>query len=373
MRWSTSFWMSVAHTAVTIAIMAICVASSASGAPPWDVRADGEISLKRNSNLQLVDDNAFGSKDDELTEVHGSLSARGHLAGWRVDSQVSGLGNLHHTHSGENWYFARSRLGLQRGLGAGTAEISNETRSYALPDRNEFDFLRNVLQLSYRHSLAEDRWQLRGGYANIHTRYPNRSVFNYTVHGTLLEIRRRWGYDLTGFAQEDIQRYVGSATPSELVASPRDGQRYGLRLGGDGLFAGRHSLSIIYTFQSDEADLGVKRIGDPDNPESTQDIEAEFDLDKHKVAIHYGVPLSKRWLFSNYTEWIKKNFDNEIDVADPFRGRRDTLLLSTLHLRYKLNSTWSVKLRYLYRSNDANIARSDYTAHLISIGLHWQR
>ncbi len=357
-----------------LVVAAICWMPPNAGAETdWQVRADGELSLKHNSNLTLVDDKTFYTKDDLLTELDGSLGARGTLGGWRVDSQVSGVANLHREFDQENWYFGRSRVGLRRGLGAGTAEISNEARYYTLPDQDDFDFLRNVLQLAYRHALADDRWQLRGGYANIHTRYPNRSVFNYTVHGLLLEARRRWGYDLTGYGQLDLQRYIGTATPAEVVASPRDGQRLGLRLGMDGLFAGRHSVSVIYTFQSDEADLGLKRIGDPENPESTQDIEAEFDLDKHKVTLHYGVPIGRHWLVSSYTEWIKKGFDDEIDVADPFRGRRDTLLLSALHLRYRINRIWSVKLRYLYRSNDSSIARADYKAHLISLGLHWQR
>lgn len=338
----------------------------------WHMRADGEVSVKRNSNLSLVDEEAFKARSDLLTELDGSVGTRGNLGAWRVDSQASVLANVHREHTQENWYFGRSRLSLRRDLGPGVAEVSNEARYYTVPDGDDVDFLRNVLQVAYRRALAEDRWQLRGGYANILTRYPDREEFDYTVHGLLLEARRRWGYDLTGFAQIDLQRYIGTATPTEVTASPRDGQRNGIRLGIDGLFANRHSLSIIYSFQADEADLGVKRIGDPENPENTQDIEAEFDLNKHKVTVHYGVPVGDRWLVSSYTEWIRKNFDDEIDVQDPFRGRRDTLLLTSMHVRYRLNRSWSARMRYLYRSNDANAARADYSAHLLSLGLHWQ-
>ena len=242
-------------------------------APAWRWRANGEAALKHNSNLTLTDGRDSEALSAALVELNGGAKGTGTVRGWRLDTQLSGLGNVHADHGEEDWFFARGRGGLRRAAGSGAVELSTEARYYTVPDQDTFDFLRNVAQAAYLLSLGE-KWQARAGYANVLARYTQSPEFDYAVHGALFELRRRWSYDLNAYAQLDVQSYTGTSTPREVQGSPRDGQRYGVRLGLDGLFCGRHSLSVTYSFQSDEADLGVKQIGDPEIPENTQDIEA---------------------------------------------------------------------------------------------------
>jgi len=350
---------------------AVCPTAALADGQALRWRADGEAFLKYNTNLSLADGDSIGARDAPLSELNGSIGLAGTIGGFRLDSEISGLANLHAAHRDEDWFFTRSRLGLRRPLGPGTAELSDEARYYTVPDQDAFDFIRNVAQLAYRLPLPLSL-EVRGGYANIRARYLQSPEFDYTVHGANVVVRRRWSDDLSTWAQLDVQSYTGTSTPREIDGSPRDGQRLGLRLGMDGLFGNRHSLSATYAFQTDEADLGVKQIGDPENPESTQDIEAEFDLRKHKATVLYAVPLNRRWLLSSYNEWIGKLFDDEFDVQDPFQGRTDDLLLSSTHLRYRLDERWSLKLRYLLRVSDSSYAPGDYVGHLISVGVHLQ-
>lgn len=341
-------------------------------APAWRWRANGEAALKHNSNLTLTDGRDSEALSAALVELNGGAKGTGTVRGWRLDTQLSGLGNVHADHGEEDWFFARGRGGLRRAAGSGAVELSTEARYYTVPDQDTFDFLRNVAQAAYLLSLGE-KWQARAGYANVLARYTQSPEFDYAVHGALFELRRRWSYDLNAYAQLDVQSYTGTSTPREVQGSPRDGQRYGVRLGLDGLFCGRHSLSVTYSFQSDEADLGVKQIGDPEIPENTQDIEAEFDLDKHRLTALYSVPLSERLLLSSYAEAIAKRFDDEIDVQDPFLGRSDNLLLWSAHVRYRLSPEYSLRLRYLLRANDSSVSGADYAGHLVSIGLRVER
>ncbi|MFP6647410.1 MAG: hypothetical protein VCF24_28200 [Candidatus Latescibacterota bacterium] len=87
-----------------------------------------EGSARYNSNLTLLSaDGPVEPKSAFLTEFNGRLSASRTLGAWRGDSQVNGLANVHASHSRENWFFSRGRVGLRRPAAGGTAELTNET------------------------------------------------------------------------------------------------------------------------------------------------------------------------------------------------------------------------------------------------------
>ena len=340
----------------------------------WTVRGAVEGSARYNSNLTLLSaDGPVEPKSTFLTELNGRVSASRTIGAWRIDSQFNGLANLHESYSARDWFYSRGRVGVRRSAAGGTAELTSETRYYTVPDRNTFDFLRNVSLLSWRRHLSE-RWQLHIGYEGIVTRYPQSPFFDYTVHGLLAELRTRWSLGLTTYYLVDLQSYAGEAQPqdAEAEASPQDGRRAMARVGFDWLFAGRHALSGTYSIQQDEADLGVQQIGDIEGPDGSQDNEAEFDLVKQRATLLYSVPLSKRVLLSTYLEWIHKGFDDEERLKQLLPRRTDTLLLTSSHLRIRLNSDLSLKLRYLYRGNRSSVDLLEYGNHIGSVGFEFR-
>lgn len=351
------------------------VAASATDTSPWTVRGALESSLRYNSNLTLVSNDApVDAKSSAGTELNGRLSASRRFGAWRLTSQLNSLANVHADHREEDWFFQRGRLSLRRPLRGGTLEVTDEIRHFTVPDRNTFDFTRNIALVSWRRPL-DDRWQIRAGYEGLITRYPQSPFFDYNVHGVNVEARARWSLAFTTYALLSAQIYAGEASPqnAEAEASPKDGSRRSLRLGFDWLFGGRHSLSGTASVQGDEADLGVQQIGDIEGPESSQDNEAEFDLIKYKATLLYSVPLSKQWLLSSYAEWIRKAFEDEERLELQLPRRTDTLLLSATHLRYRVRDSLFVKLRYLFRTNRSSVNLLDYDNHVVSAGLEVRR
>lgn len=356
---------------VTLALLCAHATAGSAQSAGWRWQGNVEGFGKYNSNLTLLSaDGPLDAKDAFLTGLSGRLSGSRSLGAWRLDTQLAGITNLHTEHAEEDWHFARGRAGLRHPLAGGTVELSNEARYYTVPDRDTFDFLRNFALLSWRRPLSE-RWQLRGGYESILTRYTQSRDFDYTVHGVLLELRTRWSLGFTTHYLVDLQRYHGEATPQdvEAEASPQDGNRAMARAGFDWLFAGRHSLSGTYSLQADEADLGVQQIGDFEGPGGSQDIEAEFDLVKHKATLLYSFAFSRRLLLSSYAEWIRKRFDAEERHKRQLPKRADSLLLTATHLRLRLDERLSLKLRYLYRGNRSSVDLLDYGNHIFAVGL----
>ncbi|MBT6145092.1 MAG: hypothetical protein HOH74_06665 [Gemmatimonadetes bacterium] len=352
----------------------LVVTASAEERDPWRLRAAIESSAGYNSNLTLLSaDGPVEPKDAFLTELNGRVSASKTIGAWRIDSQFNGLGNLHTSHTPRDWFYGRGRLGLRRPLAGGTAELTSEARYFTVPQRDTFDFLRNVALLSWRRPL-NDRWQVRAGYESILTRYRQSPFFDYTVHGLLAEVRTRWSLGLTTYCLVDVQGYNGEGSPqdAEAEASPQDGQRGMVRVGFDWLFASRHALSGTFSLQQDEADLGVQQIGDIEGPDGSQDNEAEFDLIKRKASLLYTVPLTTRLLFSTYAEWIHKDFDDEERLIQSLPKRTDSLLLSSSHLRFRLDGNLSLKLRYLYRASRSSIDLLEYGNHITSVGIEFR-
>lgn len=357
-----------------VVLAAVGTPSHASEPPPWKVSGSIEAAARYNSNLTLLsDDGPVAPKSAMLTELNGRASAVRTMGDWRLSTQFSGLANLHASHGREDWFFHRGRIGLRHPLAGGTAELTSESRFYTVPERDTFDFFRNVALLSWRRPL-NDRWQVRTGYESVITRYPQSPFFDYTVHGLLAEVRTRWSMGVTTYYLVDLQRYTGEASPqdAEAEASPHDGRRLMFRAGFDWLFGGRHSLSGTYSHQEDEADLGVQQIGDIEGPDGSQDNEAEFDLIKQKVTLLYAVPLSKRLLLSTYAEWIHKDFDDEERLKQALPRRTDTLLLSATHLRIRLDHNLSLKLRYLYRGNRSSVDLLEYGNHTGSVSVEYR-
>ncbi|MFP6647409.1 MAG: hypothetical protein VCF24_28195 [Candidatus Latescibacterota bacterium] len=241
-----------------------------------------------------------------------------------------------------------------------------------MPDRDTFDFFRNVALLSWRRPLS-DHWQLRAGYEGILTRYPQSPSFDYSVHGLFAELRTRWSLGLTTYYLVDLQSYSGEASPqdAEAEASPQDGRRGMIRVGFDLIFAGSHSLSGTYSLQEDEADLGVQQIGDIEGPNGSQDNEAEFDLIKQKATL-LSFPLSRRLLLSTYAEWIRKDFDDEERRQQRLPKRTDTLLFSATHLRPTRREP--VGEAALPVPRQPLLRRPvEYGNHIVSVGLELRR
>ncbi len=115
-----------------------------------------------------------------------------------------------------------------------------------------------------------------------------------------------------------------------------------------------------------------QQIGDIEGPDGSQDNEAEFDLVKQKATLLYSVPLSKRVLLSTYAEWIHKDFDDEERLKQRLPRRTDTLLLTSGHLRIRLNSDLSLKLRYLYRGNRSSVDLLEYGNHIAPVGFEFR-
>jgi hypothetical protein len=223
--------------------------------------------------------------------------------------------------------------------------------------------------LSYKKVLSP-LWQLRIGYDNVVTRYPQSRSFDYAMNGFFAELRTTWSLDFSTYYTYDFQAYQGSFDPLENNpnSSPDEGMRHTGELGFTWLLSPSQTLSGAYLFQRDVSEMGVQRIGEFEGREESQDSEAEFDLYKHKATLLYSRRLSPRLILSSYAEWISKNFDEEDDPPLARKGRLDALFLSSTHLKIRWSEELSLKLRYLFRANQSSLDTQDYQNHLVFLG-----
>ena len=337
---------------------------------------------KYNSNLNLDE---TGGKSALLAEPNATLRLSGTWdPRWWLDLEYAGQGDFHARHGGENWYFNRAGLALSRFIGPHSLNFSSQLRHFTEPGDDRHDFLRHTGILSYRHRFSE-RWQGRAGYENILTRYPETPSLDYTVHGLFAELRTAWTPRLTTYYLADLQYYRGTADPQENNpnASPEEGNRTTFKVGFDWVTSTRGLLSGTYTFQDDQSDTadGAQQIGDFEGYEGSQDIDAEFDLRKHKATLLYSQRWGRRFTFAAYSEWIRKGFDQTIEIEFeeengddeeeiklPGERRTNTLFLSSVFLKTQLNDRWRIKLRYLFRLQRSSAPGQDYTDHILFCG-----
>ena len=335
-------------------------------------RFRGSLGLysKYNSNLELASavvrarEKAFIGEpalDLGLTKSWGT--------DWWLDLEFSGQADFHGQHTEENWYFNRGHLSLVRALGEDALSLSSEIRYFTTPGRDRFDFLRHAGLLSYRKTFSA-RWQLRLGCDNIITRYPASGNFDYSMKGVFAEIRNTWSPGFSTYYSYDFQAYQGSFDPLENNpnASPDEGARHTGELGFDWLISGGPTLSGSYLFQSDVSEKGVRQIGEFEGHEGSQDLEAEFDLGKHKGTLLYSHRLGRRLVLSSYVEWLRKRFDSEDDPPSPRPRRTDALWLSSIHLKFNKSKTLAFRFRYLFRANQSSADSQDYHNHLFFLG-----
>jgi len=346
---------------------------------PHTSRYSVEAALKYDTNLDLVVSRARRPGHDDLAT---ELALRGQTwrrfaRKWSLGLHGSILGDLYRERTTEDWLYGRGSLTAIRRLSAGVVELSDQIRYYSKPRHDEFDFVRNVAMLAYRHSMSE-RWQVGGGFDNVVTRYPNASRFDYTITGANVEVRTRWSENASAYGQLDFQFYTGTATPRDPDprSSPDKGTRWTTRLGLDWLLAGSQSLSLTCEWRLDRAELGINQIGEYEGHEESQDSEAEFDLNKQRATALYTLPLSPRIVFSSYLEFINKHFDNDADAvlvsipgSPALGGLTDRLLLSSTHLKVGITDHLSARLRYLFRTNDSSQSSRAYTDHIVSLGM----
>ena len=338
------------------------------------IRLSGTLGVyaKYNSNLTLVDEKStgFDRKDAFVGAPAADLRlARSWGPDWWLDLTLSGQADWHTEHAEENWFFNRAHLSLGRAFGEDSVNLSSEIRYFAVPDRNGFDFVRHTGLLTYKKVLSP-LWQLRVGYDNIVTRYPNGRSFDYSMNGFFAEIRNTWSLDFSTYYIYDFQAYRGSFDPLENNpnSSPDEGGRYTGECGFDWLLSGSQMLSGTYLFQLDVSEAGVNQIGDFTGHEDSQDSEAEFDLSKHKVTLLYSHRINRKLTFSSYAELIRKKFHSEDDEPLPRKRRIDSLLLSSTYLKVRWTRDLSFKIRYLFRTNQSSLDSQDYRDHIIFIG-----
>ena len=171
-----------------------------------------EATLKHNTNLDLTPEKSDSTaRGDQLGALSGRVSYNRSVGDrWRLELQGNGLANLHREHSDANWFFNRGRVSMRRRIGSGSLSLSNELRHFSEPDDDQFDFLRNIAFITYRHQLSS-LWGLSLGYENNHTGYPQSSSFDYSVNGFFVEIRNRWRFGLSTYYLYDRQFYEGTA------------------------------------------------------------------------------------------------------------------------------------------------------------------
>ena len=328
------------------------------------------VYAKYNTNLELVDaeDTGIERKETFISEPTADLRlARSWGEDWWLDLAYTGHANLHAEHDEENWYFNRTNISLLRRLGDNAVNLTSEFRHYTVPEDNDFDFARHTGILSYKRTLSP-LWQVRMGFQNIITRYPETSSLNYTVNGAFVEARNTWSFDLSSYYSYDLQLYEGSADPQEFAnTSPEDGSRHTLRAGFDWLVSPRHVLSGTYMYQIDSSysDYGLDQIG-TEGSEESQDNQAEFDLKKHKATLLYSLRFSERTTFSIYEEVIRKAWEDEEEASILRDARNDLLFLSSAFVKYKWTDRVQFKFRYLFRINESSF--NDYTDHIVFLG-----
>lgn len=392
MRNSTIAWCFVA--------LAVHILTVPATAEDDSLQLNGSIGFnaKYNSNIELIDEQSTGvvRKDAFIGEPKAQLNlAKSWGPQWWLDLKLSSQANLHQSHAEENWYFNRGHLSIGRVFGEHAVNISSEIRHFTEPDNNRYDFTRHTGILSYKHALSA-LWQLRAGYQNIITRYPQTSSLSYTVNGGFLEVRNTWNFNLSSYYSLDLQFYRGTSDPQAggPLAQPDEGWRQTVRGGFDWLLFNRHLLSGTYMFQNDQSEVEVRKIGNFVGHEDTQDNDAEFDLQKQKATLLYSHRFSKRVSLSLYQELIHKRWSDAVRVFeedqkkeeseneendDELRNdstfstaRTDWLLLSSAFLKYKWQDDIQIRLRYLFRMNNSTSAPSDYRDHIFFIGPEFQ-
>ena len=340
-----------------------------------DPKLSGTVALwaKYNSNLTLIDETSTGLKRKSafITEPNADLRlSKSWGTEWWLDASVSGHANFHAAHAEQNWYFNRTHLSLVRALGANAVHFTSEFRYFTVPDENEFDFYRHTGIASYKHTLSP-LWQLRVGYENIITQYPESFGLDYTVHGSFVEWTNTWSFNLSSYYSYEFQLYDGAADPQAEGpdARPDEGSRHTVRSGFDWLMSPRQAVSGTYMMQIDNSEFESIKIGDFEGDEGSQENEAEFDLTKHKATLLYTHRLKESVSLSAYEEWIRKKWDESDDSPDRQKSERtDNLFLSSLFLTYKWQPQLPFKFRYLFRMNASSTDLQDYVDHILFVG-----
>ncbi len=339
-----------------------------------ETRFSGTLGVyaKYNSNITLVDEKNTGleRKDAFIGEPALDLKlSKSWGPDWWLDLAYSGQADWHAEHAEENWFFNRTHFSLGRALGKDLINLSSEVRYFTVPNGNNFDFVRHTGLLTYKKVLSP-LWQLQVGYDNIITRYPRNESLDYVMNGFFAEIRNAWSLNFSTYYTYDFQVYRGSFDPLENNpnSSPDEGMRYAGKGGFDWLISGVQALSGTYLYQLDTSEKGVQQIGDFEGNEGSQDNEAEFDLAKYKATLQYSHRLSPKLTFSSYAEWIRKKFDSEEDLPLPRERRIDMLFLSSTHLKIRWSEDLSLKIRYLFRTNQSSLNSQDYRDHIVFIG-----
>ena len=330
------------------------------------------IYAKFNSNVDLVDEKETGKdqKDAFIAEPTANLRLEktwGH--DWWLDLNYTGHANFHTEHRSEDWFFNRTQLSLTRRSDSNAVNLSSEVRYLTVPDDDDFDFLRHTGILSYERTLSP-LWQVQVGLENINTRYPQSRWLDYSVNGGFVEIRTTWSFKLTTYYSVDLQYYEGTANTDEADPSQilEDGSRSTFRAGFDWLASPRHVLSGTLMQQRDNSDFDPRQIGEVEGHEDSQDIEAEFDLLKHKGTLLYTYRFNDRTSISLYEEIIHKSWEDEDDGGIIIPKRTDWLFLSSSFLKFKWKPNLNIKTRYLFRMNASTSDVEDYFDHIIFIG-----
>ena len=327
---------------------------------------------KFNSNLDLVDEKKTGQdqKDAFITEPTANLRLEQTWGPkWWLDLSYTGHANFHTEHRSEDWFFNRTHLSLTRRSGAHALNLSSEVRYLAVPDDDDFDFLRHTGILSYERTLSP-LWQVQVGLENIRTRYPQSRWLDYSVNGGFVEVRTTWSFKLTTYYSVDLQWYEGTANTDEADPSQilEDGSRRTVRAGFDWLMSNRHVFSGTLMQQRDNSEFDPRRIGEVEGHEDSQDIDAEFDLLKHKGTLLYTYGFNDRTSISLYEELIHKSWEDEDDGGIIIPKRTDWLFLSSSFLKFKWKPNLNIKTRYLFRMNASTSDVEDYFDHIIFVG-----
>lgn len=343
------------------------------------------IAAKYDTNVDLVsDDSNLPDEEGEVSKVEDAFVNEVSFtlrfspdwdSSWHLELELFEVTNFYVGMIGDTWGIGRGNLYASYVFGPNTISFLEEARYFSEPDDKELDNFRNTASIIFQRILSP-LWQARVGYENVLRLFPESPFFDYDIHGVFGEVRNTWRPSFSTYYRYGYQTYGGRghAAPEDSLGMPGSGRRQTGEIGFEGFFARRNSLIGSYAFDRDRSSGdGIRQIGQIRGEQENLELDAEFNVDRHRGMLLFSRRAHDRITFSLYAELIHKKFPARAGVdEDETRERKDVMFLASTWITARLHGGFYCKARYFYRMNDSTMDLESFQDHILSLGLEYR-
>lgn len=343
------------------------------------------VAMKYDSNVDLLSGEvSLPDEEGEVSRVEDAFVNEVTLAlrlspeldsPWHFEFELFEVTNFHVGMVRDTWGIGRGNLYASYTFGPNTIGLIEEARYFSEPDDRELDNLRNAASIDFRRILSS-LWEVRAGYENVLRRFPKSSFFDYDLHGVFGEVRNTWSPAFSTYYRYGFQSYGGGdeRPPGDGLGTPGSGKRHLGEVGFEWFFARGNSLIGSYAFDRDRSSGdGARQVGQIRGEQENLELDAEFDVDRHKWMGLYSRRCGDGVTFSLYAELIHKRFPARADGDDEENmERRDLMFLGSAWATLRLRGELYGRARYFYRMNDSTSDIESFQDHILSLGLEYR-